>query len=513
MPQTHLTDVRFDSFDLDPRILQGLADAGFSHCTPIQAQALPLALGGQDVAGQAQTGTGKTAAFLVAGMQHLLTHPPAEQREGPRQPRIVILAPTRELAVQIHKDAEVIGKHTDFELGLVYGGTGYQQQRDHLAAGVDVLIGTPGRLIDYFKQRVFDFHSVQVMVLDEADRMFDLGFIKDIRFVLRRLPSPTDRLGMLFSATLSYRVMELAYEHMNDPQMVEIAPEQVTADRVQQTCYMVANDEKIPLLLGLVRLEGARIMVFINTKREGERVWGYLEGNGVHAAMLSGDVPQKKRLKLLAQFTSGELPVMVATDVAARGLHIPGVSHVINYDLPDDAEDYVHRIGRTARAGEAGDAISFVCETYAFCLPDIEEYIGMKIPVGEISADMLVEVDPKSRVPVPRRPRERSRDGRGGRREQGGDDRRGRGPPGRGKPGGEAGSRDASQSAADANSSEQPGHQQPGHQQQAHQQQAAQGASGEARSAGDWSGADNQGKPKKRRRRRRKPATDSAPAT
>ena len=517
MPQTHLTDVRFDSFDLDPRILQGLADAGFSHCTPIQAQALPLALGGQDVAGQAQTGTGKTAAFLVAGMQHLLTHPPAEQREGPRQPRIVILAPTRELAVQIHKDAEVIGKHTDFELGLVYGGTGYQQQRDHLAAGVDVLIGTPGRLIDYFKQRVFDFHSVQVMVLDEADRMFDLGFIKDIRFVLRRLPSPTDRLGMLFSATLSYRVMELAYEHMNDPQMVEIAPEQVTADRVQQTCYMVANDEKIPLLLGLVRLEGARIMVFINTKREGERVWGYLEGNGVHAAMLSGDVPQKKRLKLLAQFTSGELPVMVATDVAARGLHIPGVSHVINYDLPDDAEDYVHRIGRTARAGEAGDAISFVCETYAFCLPDIEEYIGMKIPVGEISADMLVEVDPKSRVPVPRRPRERSRDGRGERRgvrrEQGGDDRRGRGPPGRGKPGGEAGSRDASQSAADANSSEQPGHQQPGHQQQAHQQQAAQGASGEARSAGDWSGADNQGKPKKRRRRRRKPATDSAPAT
>jgi ATP-dependent RNA helicase RhlB len=413
MPQTHLTDVRFDNFDLDQRILQGLADAGFSHCTPIQAQTLPLALAGQDVAGQAQTGTGKTAAFLVAAMQHLLTHP-AEPRDGPPQPRVVILAPTRELAVQIHKDAEVIGKHTGFKLGLVFGGTGYQQQRDTLAAGVDILIGTPGRLIDYFKQRVFDFRSVQVVVLDEADRMFDLGFIKDIRFVLRRLPSPAERLGMLFSATLSYRVTELAYEHMNDPQMVEVAPEQVTADRVQQTCYMVANDEKVPLLLGLVRrLEGGRIMVFINTKREGERVWGYLKGNGIEAEMLSGDVPQKKRLKLLAQFKSGELPVMVATDVAARGLHIPGVSHVINYDLPDDAEDYVHRIGRTARAGEAGDAISFICETYAFCLPDIEAYIGMKIPVSEVTAAMLAEVDPKSRVPFPRRPRDGRGEGRG----------------------------------------------------------------------------------------------------
>jgi ATP-dependent RNA helicase RhlB len=498
MSETHLTDVRFDSFDLDQSILQGLADAGFTHCTPIQAQTLPLALAGQDVAGQAQTGTGKTAAFLVAAMQHLLTHPRGEPREGPRQPRVVILAPTRELAVQIHKDAEVLGRHTDFKLGLVYGGTGYQQQRDDLAAGVDILIGTPGRLIDYFKQRVFDFRSVQVMVLDEADRMFDLGFIKDIRFVLRRLPSPAERLGMLFSATLSYRVTELAYEHMNDPQMVEIAPDQVTADRVQQTCYMVANDEKIPLLLGLVRrLEGGRIMVFVNTKRQGEQVWGYLEGNGVHAAMLSGDVPQKKRLKLLAQFKSGELPVMVATDVAARGLHIPGVSHVVNFDLPDDAEDYVHRIGRTARAGEAGDAISFVCETYAFCLPDIESYIGMKIPVEQVTADMLAEVDPKSRVPAPRRPRdgrgERREGGRGdrrgGRREQGGEGRRGRGQRTRGKTA-EAPGAQREESAAPPAARPEPAREGP----------SATPDGAEANS-------------KKRRRRRRKPAADSAPAT
>jgi ATP-dependent RNA helicase RhlB len=310
---------------------------------------------------------------------------------------------------------------------------------------------------------------------------------------------------MLFSATLSYRVTELAYEHMNDPQMVEIAPEQVTADRVQQACYMVANDEKIPLLLGLIRrLEDGRIMVFVNTKREGERVWGYLEGNGVHAAMLSGDVPQKKRLSLLHQFKSGELPVMVATDVAARGLHIPGVSHVINYDLPDDAEDYVHRIGRTARAGEAGDAISFVCETYAFCLPDIEAYIGMKIPVGDVTGDMLAEVDPRSRVPAPRRPRdgrgERRGEGRGGRREPGGESRRGRGPRGH-RPGSDRQRQDTA-----------------GGGEQQHDEQSQAGVRSETQSE-TQSGTDTrassdlQDKPKKRRRRRRKPATDSAPAT
>jgi len=434
MAKTHLTDIRFDSFDLDPPILDGLADAGFSHCTPIQAEALPIALGGRDVAGQAQTGTGKTAAFLVAALHRLLrtdaaravpasggegesADAPTPAAAGPRQPRVVILAPTRELAVQIHKDAEVLASHTDYRLGLVYGGTGYQSQRDALAAGVDILIGTPGRLIDYFKQRVFNFKAVEVVVLDEADRMFDLGFIKDIRFVLRRMPPPEQRLGMLFSATLSYRVTELAYEHMNHPQMVEIMPEQVTADRVRQSCVMVANDEKIPLLIGLLRqLEDARAMVFVNTKRAGEHVWGFLEGNGLKAAMLSGDVPQRKRLKLLKQFTEGEINIMVATDVAARGLHIPGVTHVINFDLPEDAEDYVHRIGRTARAGEAGDAISLVCETYAFCLPDIEAYIGAKLQVEPVQEELLAEVDPRSRVRVQRKPRD---DRRGGRREGG----------------------------------------------------------------------------------------------
>ncbi|MBK5931667.1 DEAD/DEAH box helicase [Halochromatium salexigens] len=459
MPQTHLTDTRFDQFDLHPRILAGLEAAGFHYCTPIQAETLPLALAGQDIAGQAQTGTGKTAAFLVVALQRLLQFemaagmaPSVDQASGddqpepsaasndeqdnaprkpvqpPRQPRVLILAPTRELAVQIHKDAQLLAAKTRFRLGLVYGGTGYQAQRDKIAAGVDILIGTPGRLIDYLKQRVFDLRHVEVVVLDEADRMFDLGFIKDIRFVLRRLPAPSERLGMLFSATLSYRVMELAYEHMNDPKRVEITPERVTAERVTQRGYMVANDEKVPLLIGLLRqFEDARSMVFVNTKREGERVWGYLEGNGLKAAMLSGDVPQKKRLSLLRQFQEGELATMVATDVAARGLHIPGVTHVINYDLPDDAEDYVHRIGRTARAGAAGEAISFVCESYAMGWPDIEAFVGARIPISTVEPDLLAEVDSKSRVRVERRPRD-------GGRQSGRDGGRGSGAGARGGP-------------------------------------------------------------------------------
>ncbi len=415
MTETHLTTKRFDSFDLDLSILQGLADAGFSYCTPIQAATLPIALAGQDVAGQAQTGTGKTAAFLLVILERLLASQPTPSAEQ-SQPRALIVAPTRELAVQIHNDTLLLARHTGFRVGLVFGGTGYQQQRDDLAAGVDILIGTPGRLIDYYKQHVYGLNRVEVVVLDEADRMFDLGFIKDIRFLFRHMPHPEERLGMLFSATLSYRVLELAYEHMNQPQLVKIESEHVTADRVRQVCYMTANSEKIPLLVGLVRgWDDPRVMVFVNTKREADRVWGFLQGNGINTAVLSGDVPQKKRLKLLKQFTDGELPVLVGTDVAARGLHIPDVTHVVNYDLPEDAEDYVHRIGRTARAGAAGDAVSFVCETYAFCLPDIERFVSAKIPVAPVDAALLPEIDPRSRLRPEREDREYRGDGRDGR--------------------------------------------------------------------------------------------------
>ena len=391
MEKNHTTDIRFSSLDLPDELLKGVEDAGFEFCTPIQAESLPIALQGKDVAGQAQTGTGKSAAFLLATFNHLLKNPPPEDRK-PTQPRAIMLAPTRELAIQIHKDAELLGKHTGFKMVLVYGGTGYDSQKQELVEGVDILIGTPGRIIDYFKQNIFDLQAIQVMVLDEADRMFDLGFIKDIRYLLRRMPPPEQRLGLLFSATLSARVAELAYEHMNDPTEINVMPDVMTADRVTQTVYYTANDEKIPLLIGLLRkIDAHRTLVFINTKHMAEKITAWLESNGIHSQVLSGDVPQKKRQRLLEEFSTGKLPVMVATDVAARGLHIPEVSHVINFDLPQDAEDYVHRIGRTARAGASGDAISFACEDYSFSLPDIEEYIGHSIASSSITPDLLAQ--------------------------------------------------------------------------------------------------------------------------
>jgi ATP-dependent RNA helicase RhlB len=381
--------VTFDSLDLHPALMLGIRDAGFTQCTPIQAQTLPRALQGHDVAGQAQTGTGKTAAFLVALYQALLLHGPSSGRQK-SSIRALVVAPTRELAVQIHHDAEILGRHTGLKQAVVFGGVDYEKQRRQLTDGVDVLIGTPGRLIDYFKQHVFDMRHVQVLVLDEADRMFDLGFIADIRYILRRLPPPERRLSMLFSATLSHRVLELAYEHLNNPELVRIEPDKVTVDQVRQIIYYPSMEEKLPLLIGLLRqAEARRTMIFVNTKRMAERLERVLGANGFHAQALSGDVPQNKRLKFLRDFHDGKLAVLIATDVASRGLHIPDVSHVFNYDLPQDALDYVHRIGRTARAGAEGDAISFACEEFAVSLPEIEAYIGHKIPSAAIAPEIM----------------------------------------------------------------------------------------------------------------------------
>jgi len=405
MSEDHLSDLRFDSLQLHESIQAGIRDVGFEFCTPIQASTLPIALQLNDVAGQAQTGTGKTAAFLIAAYQRLLNDEvdPNEKR----QPRVFILAPTRELAVQIANDAKVLGKHTGLKVGLAFGGTDYEKQRKILQDGVDLLIGTPGRIIDYFKQGVFKLDRVQVAILDEADRMFDLGFIKDIRYLLRRLPSPEKRLNMLFSATLSQRVLELAYEHMNEPELIRIEPDKVTVDRVRQAIFYPSNEDKMPLLVGLVREIGeVRIMIFVNMKREAEKVQDYLEANGIHASAISGDVPQKKRLRMLMDFQNGKLPVLIGTDVASRGLHIPDVEYVINYDLPHDAEDYVHRIGRTARAGASGNALSLGCETYVVSLPDIEEFIGHKIPFANYEPNdlpKLVKPKPRKRKPQNRR--------------------------------------------------------------------------------------------------------------
>ncbi len=389
-----MSALQFETLGLAEPLLRSVREAGFKGCTPIQAEALPIALAGRDVAGQAQTGTGKTAAFLLALFNRLLNHPaPANRKKD--QPRALVIAPTRELAVQIHKDALVLGQYTGLSMAVVYGGEDYDKQRARVAEGVDLLIGTPGRLIDYMKQHVFDLRNAEVLVLDEADRMFDMGFIADVRFLLRRLPHPTQRLSMLFSATLSHRVLELSYEHMNNAEFVRIEPDKVTADNVRQVLYFPATNEKVALLVGLLRkIDPHRTMVFVNTKRVAEDLVAWLNGNGFKSEVLSGDVPQNKRLRLLREFTAGELPVLVTTDVASRGLHIPDVSHVVNYDLPQDAEDYVHRIGRTARAGAFGDAISFACEEYSFSLPDIEKYIGHSIPREALTADMLPELAP-----------------------------------------------------------------------------------------------------------------------
>lgn len=396
MTKKHLTEQRFSDFPLHSDVLAALQQKGFEFCTPIQAKTLPRTLQGKDVAGQAQTGTGKTIAFLAATFNHLLSHP---QAESTNQPRAIILAPTRELAIQIYNDAEPMAQHTGLRLQVVYGGEGYETQRQRLHDGVDILVATTGRLIDYFKQGVFNFHQVQVMVLDEADRMFDLGFIKDIRYLMNRMPPPGERLNMLYSATLSLRVRELAYEHMNDPEHIQIEPEHMTVDRIKEELFYPSNTDKMVLLQTLIEEEWPdKAIIFSNTKHGCELIWGHLAADNHRVGLLTGDIPQRKRLRILEDFTAGRLDILVATDVAARGLHIPAVTHVFNYDLPDDAEDYVHRIGRTGRAGASGQAISFACEQYAINLPPIEQYIGHAIPVTQYDRSVLL-----TGLPAPQR--------------------------------------------------------------------------------------------------------------
>ena len=386
----------FSTLDLPEAVMQGIRDAGFVTATPIQEAALPLALRGKDVAGQSQTGTGKTAAFLISAFTRLIRD--SEPRSGHgSEPRVLIIAPTRELVVQIESDARLLGQHTPFRIQAVYGGIDYNKQRESLAAGCDVLVGTPGRLIDYLKQHIWSTRRVEVLVIDEADRMFDMGFIADLRFILRRLPPPERRQSFLFSATLSFRVLELTWEFMNNPAQITIMPQQKTAERVEQTLYHVGREEKFPLLLGLMRREGDRFLIFSNTREEARRLEDRLIRNGWDARAITGDVDQKRRLKIMNDFKEGVLPVLVATDVASRGLHIEAVSHVINWDLPQDPEDYVHRIGRTARAGAAGRAVGLVDEASALNLEGIEKFIGQKIPVEWAEDDLFVaEIRPSA---------------------------------------------------------------------------------------------------------------------
>ncbi len=415
--------MKFEELPIPEPVLRAIAEAGFSACTPIQEQTLPITLTGTDIAGQAQTGTGKTAAFLISLFTRLLAN-----KHPSHQPRALILAPTRELVVQIEADAKQLGAHCGFAVQAIYGGVDYMKQKNALLDGADIIVGTPGRLIDYLKQKIYSLKDIEVLVIDEADRMFDLGFIADLRFILRRLPPFEKRQNMMFSATLNPRVMELAYEFMNSPTKVSVTPESMTAERVEQLLFHCSRKEKFSLLLGLLRRDGmARTMIFINTKREAEHLHNLLNANGFPCKVISGDVEQRKRMKILDDFKDGSLPILIATDVASRGLHIDGVSHVINYDLPQDCEDYVHRIGRTARAGAEGKAISLADEDGAFFLEAIEEYIKAKIPT-EWADDDLYVLD-YVRTARPKRVQDIKRDKPGGSRDAGKSRRPTSGPP------------------------------------------------------------------------------------
>jgi ATP-dependent RNA helicase RhlB len=381
--------MEFRELDLPYEVKQGIEHAGFTICTPVQEAVVPRAIRGEDVAAQAQTGTGKTAAFLISLFTRMVRNPASDLANSPHA---LIIAPTRELADQIYHEAERLGKFTGFRCLAVYGGIDYRKQMEILHHGVDVLVGTPGRLIDYYKQRVYSLKKTRYLIIDEADRMFDMGFIDDLRYLIKKLPPYTKRQSMLFSATLSYRVMELAYEHMNLPEKISITPEKITVEQVEQVLYHVGKHEKIPLLLGILRAEKpGRALVFVNTRRAADMVVERLNRNDWKAQAITGDIEQKKRLRILAEFKEGKLPILVATDVASRGIHVEGVTHVINYDLPQDAEDYVHRIGRTGRAGASGKAVSLADEEYVYSLEEIEKFIGQRVPVAWADDSMYVK--------------------------------------------------------------------------------------------------------------------------
>lgn len=376
----------FTELNLHPSVMKGIQEADFVECTPVQESTLQKTLAGTDVMVQSQTGTGKTAAFLITIFNLFLTD------EKYRNKKALILTPTRELAVQVEQDAQVLGKHCDLKTGCFYGGVGYATQDRLLRGDLNIYIGTPGRLIDYQKSRKIDFLKFEILVIDEADRMFDMGFMPDIRYMIKHMVQPDLRQTMLFSATLDQRVKHLAWEYMNEPVEIEINPEHITVDLITQALYHIGKEEKFNLLLGIIRKEKPRsVLIFTNMKRTAERVSKRLTLNGVTNDYISGDLPQKKRLEIIDAIKAGEVEILVATDVAARGLHIEDLDMVINYDLPEDNQNYVHRIGRTARAGKSGKAISLACEEDVFNLGPIEKLIGMKIPVQWADESLIVE--------------------------------------------------------------------------------------------------------------------------
>jgi len=371
---------RFQDFDLPDPLLHAICDLGFEYCTPIQAEILPSSLSGKDANGRAQTGTGKTAAFWIIVITRILLNPIQGKRK-PGTPRVLIIAPTRELVLQISEEARQLSKYCGLKIVSVFGGMDYVKQRKQLAAGpVDIIVATPGRLLDFQRRHDLTLKKIEVLIIDEADRMLDMGFIPDIRKIIYATPSKDKRQTLLFGATLTGEITRLASQWTRNPVTVEIEPEKVAIDTVEQIVYIVTAGEKFALLFNIIDKEDLhRVLVFCNRRDEVRRLAETLTRHGINCSMLSGEVPQQKRIRRLEDFKNGKIRVLVATDVAGRGIHIEGMDHVVNFKLPHDPEDYVHRIGRTGRAGAAGTSISFADENDAFYIPAIEEFIDRKL--------------------------------------------------------------------------------------------------------------------------------------
>ncbi|MES2624935.1 MAG: ATP-dependent RNA helicase RhlB [Pseudomonadota bacterium] len=386
------TNVKFQDFSLPPPLLRAIDELGFEFCTPIQAQSLMITLQGHDITGKAQTGTGKTAAFLTTIINDLYNNPINEERYV-GEPRALIIAPTRELVMQIAKDAKLLCKYTNLKITTLVGGIDYQKQQQSLDSDiVDIVVATPGRLLDFVGNRNIMLGLVELLVIDEADRMLDMGFIPQVRQIIASTPPKDCRQTLLFSATFTDDILTLADRWAVNPIRVEVEPEKVTTDNVKQLVYLVTTSQKYPLLYNVIQSEeGERVIVFTNRRDQARKLADNLHRNGINVGLLSGEVAQPKRVKTLEEFRSAELQVLVATDVAGRGLHIDDITHVVNFTLPEEADDYVHRIGRTGRAGAFGTSISFACEDDSFMLPAIEEKIGMKLPCEHPPAELLLE--------------------------------------------------------------------------------------------------------------------------
>ncbi len=409
-PQRAAND--FASLDLPEELVRAIDDLGFTSCTPVQMEVLPHSLDGKDILAQAQTGTGKTAAFLISIITYDLENPEVEPRP-PGAPYALIIAPTRELVMQIAADAESLAAHTDLRIACIVGGIDYDKQKQLMQKQVDIVVATPGRLLDFCRSRVIDLSKVESLVIDEADRMLSMGFIPDVKSIIRQTPRKERRQTQLFSATFSYDIRQLAASWTLDPVNIAIEPEQVAVDSVNQLVYLTTESDKFKMLYNLIHVQNIeRAIVFVNRRDQTRNLESKLFQYGFKTGLLTGEVPQKKRIRTLDEFKSGEIEILVATDVAGRGIHVDDISHVINYNLPEDPEDYVHRIGRTGRAGAAGTSISLVCENDIFMLPAIEELLGEPIVCEQPYEEYLTDLPEPTRakrkqdmLPPPRRSR------------------------------------------------------------------------------------------------------------